>query len=300
MTLEILTTINQLRNYIKPMRARGKTIGFVPTMGALHEGHFTLARTALKENDVCITSIFVNPKQFAPHEDFDRYPRMVEQDAAALNQIGVGAVFAPSVEIMYPPNFQTTVSVSEISKPLEGEFRPHFFNGVATVVARLLLLVMADRAYFGEKDFQQLQVIRHMVNDLAIPTEICGVDIVRDADGLALSSRNAYLSAQEKQIAIQLNKILANMALELRNHTASPALANPDLPNLPDLIATIEARAQDQLIKIGFDKIDYCTIRDINNLCPPTGPMTQNRLETLRILAAAWIGKTRLIDNMGV
>lgn len=294
MTLEILTTINQLRNYIKPMRARGKTIGFVPTMGALHEGHFTLARTALKENDVCITSIFVNPKQFAPHEDFDRYPRMVEQDAAALNQIGVGAVFAPSVEIMYPPNFQTTVSVSEISKPLEGEFRPHFFNGVATVVARLLLLVMADRAYFGEKDFQQLQVIRHMVNDLAIPTEICGVDIVRDADGLALSSRNAYLSAQEKQIAIQLNKILANMALELRSHTASPATENSDS------IATIESRAQDQLIKIGFDKIDYCTIRDINNLCPPICPITQNRFENLRILAAAWLGKTRLIDNMGI
>lgn len=298
MTLQILTTIDQLKTYIKTLRARGKTIGFVPTMGALHEGHFTLARTALKENDACITSIFVNPKQFAPHEDFDRYPRMVEQDAAALNQIGVEAVFAPSVEMMYPSGFQTGVSVAEISKPLEGEFRPHFFTGVATVVARLLLLVMADRAYFGEKDFQQLQVIRHMVNDLAIPTEICGVAIVRDSDGLALSSRNAYLSAQEKEIAIQINKILAQMAENIRNHSHSQVSVSP--ADSVKLIADTESAAHAHLTQAGFDKIDYCTIRDIDSLLPPTYPITQSQWKNLRILVAAWLGKTRLIDNMGV
>lgn len=275
---DILKTPQDLRIYAAKLAAQNKTLGFVPTMGALHEGHLTLAQKALSQCDECIVSIFVNPKQFAPHEDFDRYPRTLEKDAELLKSIGVHAIFAPEVETMYPANFQTTVSVGEISKPLEGEFRPHFFAGVATVVARLLLLVGAQKAFFGEKDYQQLQVVKHMTSDLAIPTEIIGVPIIREDSGLALSSRNAYLSQEERAIANQLNKILISMANDIKS-------------GLP--IATIEEKAQQKLLSIGFDKVDYCTIRDAQTLVPP-----EKNTQHLRVLAAAWLGQTRLIDNM--
>ncbi|MDD3019370.1 MAG: pantoate--beta-alanine ligase [Alphaproteobacteria bacterium] len=278
--IRILKTPEDLRHYAAQLRAQNKTLGFVPTMGALHDGHLTLARTALGQCDECLVSIFVNPKQFAPHEDFDRYPRQLDQDATLLESAGVGAIFAPEVEIMYPSDFQTMVTVGEISKPLEGEFRPSHFAGVSTVVARLLLLVGAHKAFFGEKDYQQLQVIQQMVKDLAIPTEIIGVPIVREASGLALSSRNAYLSAQERPIADQLNKILHNMASEFQSGTA-----------IPD----IEQNAQQKLQDLGFGKVDYITIRDAQTLLPPTEDTTQ-----YRILAAAFLGKTRLIDNIGI
>lgn len=277
---QILKTPEDLRSYCKTLRAQNKTIGFVPTMGALHEGHLTLAKTALKQCDKCIVSIFVNPKQFAPHEDFDRYPRQLDQDANLLGTIGVNAVFAPEPDVMYPPGFQTDVILSEITKPLEGEFRPTHFAGVSTVVARLLLLVGADKAYFGEKDYQQLQLIKQMREDLAIPTEIIGVPIVREASGLALSSRNAYLSAEERPIADQLNKTLHHMAKEFENGID---------------IAQIEQSAKKRLLLIGFDKVDYITIRDAETLLPPTYATTEHR-----ILAAAHLGKTRLIDNIGI
>lgn len=276
--VQILKTPEDLRAFSKSLRAQNKTLGFVPTMGALHEGHLTLARTALSDCDACIVSIFVNPKQFAPHEDFDRYPRQLDKDAELLASVGVNAVFAPEVEVMYPKDFQTTVSLSEVTKPLEGEFRPTHFAGVSTVVARLLLLVGADKAYFGEKDYQQLQLIKQMAKDLAIPTEIIGVGIVRETSGLALSSRNAYLTPEERPISDQLNVILKTMASEFKSGAA---------------ISDIERRAAQKLSDIGFGKIDYITIRDAETLLPPT-----EETKSHRILAAAFLGKTRLIDNI--
>lgn len=276
---DILKTPDDLRSYIDARKAAGKTIGFVPTMGALHEGHLTLARQALSECDEVIVSIFVNPKQFAPHEDFDKYPRTLDKDAALLGETGVQAIFAPAVEVMYPPDFQSTVTVGNISKPLEGEFRPHFFAGVATVVTRLLLLVGAQKAYFGEKDYQQLQVIKALQRDLAIPTQIIGVPTVREASGLALSSRNAYLSDAQRQQALTLITILRSMADDLK--------AGLDIDK-------IESAAAQKILAAGFDKVDYVTIRDANTLLPPTASTTSYRL-----LTAAWLGQARLIDNIG-
>lgn len=278
--LSILSTQHDLKSYIADKIAAGKTIGFVPTMGALHEGHLTLAREALAECDECIVSIFVNPKQFAPHEDFDKYPRTLDKDSALLEDIGVQSIFAPSVDVMYPPDFQSSVTVGNISKPLEGEFRPHFFTGVATVVTRLLLLVGAHKAYFGEKDYQQLQVIKALQRDLAIPTDIIGVPTVREASGLALSSRNAYLSPAQKDQALTIIRTLRSMADDLKS-------GQP--------IAQIEAAATKKILSAGFDKVDYMTIRDAETLLPPT-PATKSH----RLLSAVWLGQTRLIDNIGV
>lgn len=276
----ILTTQNDLKTYIQSRILAGKTIGFVPTMGALHEGHLTLARQALAECDECIVSIFVNPKQFAPHEDFDKYPRTLDKDANLLESIGVQSIFAPTVDVMYPSDFQTTVTVGNISKPLEGEFRPHFFAGVATVVTRLLSLVGATKAYFGEKDYQQLQVIKALQRDLAIPTEIVGVPTVREESGLALSSRNAYLSAAQKDQALTIIQTLREMATDLKSGKS---------------VADIESAATAKILSAGFDKVDYMTIRDATTLLAPTADT-----KTYRILAAAWLGQTRLIDNIGV
>ena len=280
MSPKLITTAPELRAYSHELRQRNQRLGFVPTMGALHDGHLKLCRDALAECGNCLVSIFVNPKQFAPHEDFDKYPRTLERDAELLGKIGVQTIFAPGVDVMYPPGFQTSVSVAEIARPLEGEFRPHFFTGVATVVTRLLLLAGADIAYFGEKDYQQLQVIRALQRDLAIPTDIKGVATVREESGLAMSSRNAYLSPAEKSTAVQLNKIMAQMKTELREGNS---------------IDAIEYDARQKLIAAGFDKIDYLTIRDAATLLPPTDSTAE-----LRILAAAWLGTTRLIDNMAV
>lgn len=277
----LLNTLSDLRDYVVGLRRNGKTIGFVPTMGALHDGHLHLAHTALTACDNCIVSIFVNPKQFAPHEDFDKYPRNLDHDRALCGSVGVDAIFAPSVDVMYPPNFQTQVTLGGIAAPLEGECRPHFFAGVATVVTRLLLLVGADQAFFGEKDYQQLQVIKALARDLAIPTHIVGVATVRDdATGLALSSRNAYLTTEERAIAITLNRTLFAMADKIR------AVVD---------INTVEEWGLQQLRQNGFGKIDYLTVRDATTLTPP-----HTATESLRILAAAWLGSTRLIDNIGV
>ena len=254
-----------------------KSIGFVPTMGALHEGHLSLCKQAKIDNDIVIASIFVNPTQFAPHEDFDAYPRMLETDAEKLGQIGVDAIWAPTPEIMYPEGFKTTVHVDGMTQILEGAFRPTHFDGVTTVVAKLFGQVRPTRAYFGEKDYQQLQIIKRMTADMNINTTVIGCPIVRDAQGLALSSRNAYLSDAEIEIARQLNQILkgAKERFEI------------------DSITQLEKELEQAILDVGFDKVDYVAIRNAHSLAEV---VSEN--EELRILAAATINKTRLIDNM--
>ncbi len=251
-------------------------IGMVPTMGALHEGHLSLVREARKHADLIVVSIFVNPTQFAPNEDFDAYPRTLDSDLAKLAG-QAELVFTPSAREVYPHGYATTISVGGPSAGLETDFRPHFFSGVATVVAKLLIAASPDIAVFGEKDYQQLQVVRHLVRDLALPVEIIGAPTLREADGLALSSRNAYLSPSERKIAGRLNVILKDAIARARQ-------GNP---------GAAENWAVQALRDAGFDPVDYVAIRDAESLVPITA------LERpARILAAAKIGRTRLIDNM--
>jgi pantoate--beta-alanine ligase len=277
----IVNTIAALREALAPARTRGTRIGLVPTMGALHEGHLALVRETQTRCERVVVSIFVNPAQFAPHEDFDRYPRTLDADVAKL--AGTGAadiVFAPSVSEMYPQGFATKLEVGGPSAGLETDFRPHFFGGVATVVSKLLIAAMPDEAIFGEKDYQQLLVIRRMTKDLGLPIEIRGAAIVREADGLAMSSRNAYLNPDERRIAGKLNLVLKD--------TIAKALGG-------STIADAEAYGAKALRAAGFNTVDYVALRDAETL---------GRIDTLarpaRILAAARVGTTRLIDNMAV
>lgn len=250
----------------------------VPTMGALHDGHLSLVRAAGKPT--VVVSIFVNPTQFAPHEDFDTYPRNLDGDLAKLKTIGAPIVFAPTPREMYPEGFSTSVTVGGPSVGLETDFRPHFFAGVATVVAKLLLAALPDVAVFGEKDYQQLLVVKRLVRDLNIPTGIIGAPIAREADGLAMSSRNTYLDARERTIAAGLNKVL--------RFAAGRARSGGDLRDA-------EAMAMAELKGVGFDSVDYVAIRDAETLM-----LTDDPKRPLRLLAAAKIGKTRLIDNMAI
>jgi pantoate--beta-alanine ligase len=276
--METVTTIRDLRARIAGWRADGARIGLVPTMGALHAGHLSLVRETGTQCARTVVSIFVNPAQFAPHEDFDRYPRDLSADLAKL--AGVDLVFAPSVREMYPDGFATRIEVGGPSVGLETDFRPHFFGGVATVVAKLLIAAMPDYAIFGEKDYQQLLVIRRMVADLALPIAIAGGAIVREADGLAMSSRNAYLSADERRVAGRMNVILHDTAMRLKHG---------------DAVAAAEAHASAALLEAGFDTVDYTAVRNAETLAP-----LLDSSRPARILAAAKIGKTRLIDNLGV
>jgi pantoate--beta-alanine ligase len=273
---QVVSTIADLRALLAPRRAQG--IAMVPTMGALHDGHLSLVRVA--GAPTVVVSIFVNPTQFAPHEDFDAYPRTLESDLKKLAATGSPIVFAPSAREIYPDGFATTVTVGGPSAGLETDFRPHFFAGVATVVAKLLLAALPGRAIFGEKDYQQLLVIRRLVKDLGLPTEIIGAPIAREADGLALSSRNAYLDPRERSIAGNLNKVLKDVIARAR-----------ETGDLRDA----EMFGSETLKAVGFDSVDYVAIRDAKTLAA---------IETLerpaRVLAAAKIGKTRLIDNMSV
>ncbi|MGQ0532198.1 MAG: pantoate--beta-alanine ligase [Caulobacteraceae bacterium] len=278
--LPVVRDVAALRGEVGAWPKAGLRIGHVPTMGALHEGHLSLVRTAKERCDRVIASLFVNPRQFAPHEDFERYPRDEAGDSAMLAGAGCDLLFAPERAAMYPQGFATNVIVADVSTPLEGEFRPHFFGGVATVVTKLLLQALPDAAFFGEKDYQQLQVIKRMARDLDIPVEIVGCATVREHDGLAMSSRNAYLSADERRIAARLNHIM---------HDAIKALRNGDA------IAAAEAEALRHLGVAGFSGVDYVAIRDAETLAPIV-----DLSRPARILAAVWIGKTRLIDNMAV
>lgn len=276
----IVRDVFSLRSAVAAWRAGGARIGFVPTMGALHDGHLSLVRTARERCDRVVASLFVNPRQFAPHEDFERYPRDEAGDAALLASAGCDLLYAPERASMYPDGFSTNVIVADVSTPLEGEFRPHFFGGVATVVTKLLLQCLPDAAFFGEKDYQQLLVIKRLAKDLDIPVEIVGCATVREHDGLAMSSRNAYLSPDERRVAARLNFIL---------HEAIKAV------RAGDPIADAEAEAERHLLAAGFTSVDYVAVRDAETL-----QRTSDTSRPLRILAAAWLGKTRLIDNMAV
>ena len=279
--LVLTRTVADLRVQVASLRNAGKRIGFVPTMGALHEGHLALVAEARRRSDAVVASVFVNPTQFAVHEDLGTYPRQEARDAELLAGAGCSILFAPDAAEMYPQGFATSVQVGGPSEGLETDFRPHFFGGVAVVVAKLLNQVQADTAVFGEKDYQQLMVVRRMARDLDIPTEIVGAPTVRDAHGLALSSRNAYLSDDELAVARRLNVILR----EAGDRTAA---GQP--------VASVETGAAATLLEAGFARVDYVAIRQAESLAPFSGVVDA----PARILAAAWLGKTRLIDNMAV
>ena len=258
----------------------GVRIALVPTMGALHAGHLSLVRIATAQADRVIVSIFVNPKQFAPHEDFARYPRTLDADLEALAAARADLVYIPDGDSMYPEGFATTVSVAGAARGLESDSRPHFFDGVATVVTKLLVRCAPDLAVFGEKDYQQLQVVRRLVADLDLPVEIIGGAIVREPDGLALSSRNRYLSPEERIVAASLNRRLAEAEQAVEGGAGIPETL---------------ARCRKAWLEDGFTKIDYVELRDAATLEPLA------RLDRpARLLAAAWLGATRLIDNRPV
>ncbi len=279
---EVARSVEALRETVRAWRRDGQRIGLVPTMGALHEGHLELVQAALAACDRAVVSIFVNPRQFAPTEDFGLYPRREADDRAMLASVGAHLVFAPPVEAMYPDGFATTVTVSgSLTTGLCAPFRPGHFQGMATVVAKLLLQCLPDVAYFGEKDWQQLQVVRRMVLDLDIPVEIAGVPTVREPSGLALSSRNQYLSPGERERAVALPRVL-------REASARIAAARP--------IEAILAEARARLEAAGFGPVDYVDLVDARTL----EPVRTSNGRPLRLAAAAWLGRTRLIDNWPV
>ncbi len=276
----VVRTASDLRARLAALRRAGENVALVPTMGALHEGHLSLVQRARAYATVACVTLFVNPTQFGPNEDFDRYPRDEAGDLAKLAGAGAHLVFAPAVAEMYPAGAATRVSVPGLGDILEGQFRPGFFTGVATVVAKLLILTGPDVALFGEKDYQQLLVIRRMVADLGLPVTIEAGRTVREADGLALSSRNAYLSAEQRAIAPRLYATLQGVAADVAAGAGASARAQA---------------AEDALRAAGFDKVDYVGVRDAETLDPWPGPARPGR-----VLAAAWLGRTRLIDNLAV
>ena len=277
---ETIRTIEALRKTVSGWRGSGLTIGMVPTMGALHPGHLALIRAARETSDRVVVTLFVNPTQFAPTEDLRTYPRDEEADREKLAESGVDVLFAPAVAEMYPHGFDTTVSVGGPSAGLETDFRQHFFAGVATIVAKLLLAGLPDRAFFGEKDYQQLLVIRKLVRDLNIPTGVVACPTVRERDGLAMSSRNAFLNPEERARAPGLHAVMQEVATRLRDGVAPGA-------------ALVEARRA--LAASGF-AVDYFEVRNAETLAA----VQEWDREPLRILAAARLGKTRLIDNIAV
>jgi pantoate--beta-alanine ligase len=276
----ILREANDLRQAVDAWKSAGKRVAIVPTMGALHEGHLALVRRAFDEADKVIVSIFVNPKQFAANEDLSKYPRTEEADVELLAAEGVDVIYAPEPSQIYPDGFATSVTVTGPAKAgLEDKFRPQFFDGVATVVAKLFIQSNADVALFGEKDFQQLAVVRQMARDLDLLVTVIGVPTVRDDDGMALSSRNRYLSKHERHQSASIHRTLQQAAEKIRNGTDPQSATRA---------------ASRSLMTLGF-KVDYVTLRNAETLALP-----QSLAEPLRLLAAAWIGKTRLIDNIEV
>ncbi len=263
-------------------QSQGLRLALVPTMGALHEGHLSLVRLASQKADRVLVSIFVNPKQFAKGEDLGTYPRQLAKDKEKLSALTCHGIYAPDANAMYGEDFSTSIHVGIVSEGLCGASRPHFFGGVATVVAKLLNQLRPDMAVFGEKDFQQLLVIRRMVKDLDMGVEIIGGPIIREPDGLAMSSRNAYLNTSEREIAPQLNHILRAMAEKLRQGET--------------IAATVET-GQRKLIAAGFDKIDYLELRSEKNLAPLEDPLDATKSAEARLFGAVLLGKTRLIDN---
>ena len=277
--MRVEDTISAVRDAVAEARRCGRRIGCVPTMGALHAGHLSLITECRRQCDYVVVWIFVNPTQFAPHEDFDRYPRPLEDDLAKCREMGVDLVFAPDVDTLYPDRFGTYVTVERLSHVLEGEHRPEHFRGVTTIVAKLLNIIQPDVACFGQKDYQQQALIRRMVRDLDIPVEIVVCPTVREEDGLALSSRNAYLSPEERRAALSLYESLQLAAERIRSGER----------NFDD----VRAAMRQHLRSHSAVELDYATIADADTLEELNAP--QSRMVGL---IAAKVGKTRLIDNL--
>jgi len=278
--IQTVKTILELRERLSVWRVHGDTIGLVPTMGALHDGHLSLVRLSKQKTARTVATLFVNPAQFGPNEDLDQYPRDITQDTAKLEAEGCDLLFLPDVGEIYPPGHVTKISVEGICDILEGEFRPGFFTGVATVVTKLLLQALPDIAVFGEKDYQQLQVIKRLARDLDIPVAIEAAPTVREADGLAMASRNAYLTPKERDIAPVLFGTLSQVAENIGRGVSAKDQA---------------AWGREQLERAGFGKVDYLTVRNAETL-----EEVDNASSPARVLVAAWLGKARLIDNVAV
>lgn len=274
----VITSGTEMQQAAAQLRAEGKRIGLVPTMGALHEGHLSLIQAAKRDCDAAIATIFVNPTQFGPREDFSKYPRTLEHDLKLLDSAKCDLVFVPTADEMYPPGFSTYIEPPAVAKPLEGSFRPDHFRGVCTVVLKLFNLVPSVAAYFGRKDYQQWLVIRHMALDLNLPLEIRACPIIREPDGLALSSRNRYLSEDERQQALVLSKALREVKDAFHRGERDPA--------------KLSARMQETLQTAGIERIDYATVVDAKTL---------EEMESIDrpavALIACHVGTTRLIDN---
>jgi pantoate--beta-alanine ligase len=278
--LPVIRFTNQLRQTVQQWRRRGHKVALVPTMGGLHEGHLSLVRLAKQQAGKVVVSVFVNPTQFAPHEDYDNYPRNEERDWHKLQTVQADAMYAPDTHEIYPPDFATRVEVAGLTQTLEGISRPHFFSGVTTVVAKLFMQCLPDIAVFGEKDYQQLLVVKQLVRDLNFPISVVGAPVVREADGLAMSSRNVYLDANERAAAPQLHAILDDMATDLSGGRV-----------IEDTIRQGWVRLE----QAGF-RIDYLELRDSETLMPP-----ETSIEApARLLAAVFLGRVRLIDNVAV
>ncbi|MBF0177905.1 MAG: pantoate--beta-alanine ligase [Magnetococcales bacterium] len=276
--MDILANRDELERFLGSAGVAGRRLGFVPTMGALHVGHLSLFQTARRACDRVVGSIFVNPTQFGPNEDFQRYPRTLEQDRAILEEAGCDALFLPTVQDIYPENHQTRIHVGDLAGDLCGRCRPGHFEGVATVVAILFNLVRPQEAYFGLKDYQQYLVIRQMVRDLAMPVRVTGLPTIREADGLAMSSRNRYLDAAGRQQALALSRALASAQAAYADGERDPA--------------RIETLAGQVLTEAGITRIDYVAVRDPDTLAP-LGQVEKDPV----VLVAAWVGSARLIDN---
>lgn len=267
-----------MRAAVRELQRAGKTLGLVPTMGALHEGHLSLVRRAKGECDVAVATIFVNPTQFAPHEDFSKYPRTLEADLQLLTSANCDLVFVPSREEMYPPEASTYIEPPQVSQPLEGVCRPGHLRGVATVVLKLFNIIPADKAYFGQKDFQQALVIQRIAADLNLPVQVVLCPIIRELDGLAMSSRNRYLSPSERQQGLALVRALKKVQEAVNRGERD--------------IAKLKVQMQETLEAASIERIDYATITDPETLAE------MMRLESPAVaLIAAYVGATRLIDN---
>jgi len=279
--MEVFKTIPQVRQWVKAQRQQGRKIGLVPTMGYLHEGHLTLMRRAKNSCDAVIISIFVNPTQFGPQEDYERYPRDLERDLKLAREVGVDTVFAPEVQEMYPPGYATYVEVEGLTEVLCGATRPGHFRGVATVVTKLFNIVQPDEAFFGLKDYQQAMVIKRMVKDLNIPVEIVTVPTVREEDGLALSSRNKYLTPEERRQALSLYR-----ALKLGEELIRRGERRAD---------KVREAMTKEILSQPLARIDYVSVNDAETLKP-----LEEISGKVLLAVAVWIGSTRLIDNVVV
>ena len=277
----VSSTVKDLRARVARWRRAGERVALIPTMGALHDGHLELVRIAKQRCDRAVTSIFVNPAQFAPTEDFDKYPRTFEDDLAKLRTVGGDLVWAPQKSEMYPDGFATKIVPAGAAEGLETDFRAHFFGGVATVCCKLFMQVLPDIAIFGEKDYQQLCVVTQMVRDLNLPLEILGVETVREPDGLAMSSRNRYLSTEERARAVTIHHVICKVAEAAAKGRGLDKAIND---------------GRTALTAAGFAPIDYIAVRDAATL----RDWDRKSGRPSRVLAAAWLGKTRLIDNMAV